>query len=678
MRLMSLGEHWRCFILNIGSFNNKVRAAQQIKFAKMPIRHRSGSSPIRSSVTKSVEVLVTSPSRRSGDGRLRRGSLGTVEAMKQRARRDTTTSSEISSENELDPSVFKRREIGTMGNVKSKPHEVDADYKRSSQVLANLNYHGFTSAVPQDFATHDDAHDLLSDVGALGEASAEDSTADSGTSYLGEVDSGSLLDGMNPLNTSITSARPTLAIETAPKKLKSPPSSLLQAPIQKRPISTVQPQSILGQLIKAQKSTPKNPLEIFQRLFGKGVPNPLYIRIYAFFSNSPNQPIEMPLQRTVQDSKSDNESAVTVADAIGLSLWRYNEERYQPSIDPSKLNVNRWMLRFIDDGQPELDSFPLVRTQAISNFTFNNNSNRGYRARSKEKSYDDFALVEATEAEYEAHRLETPKYDQLFAATQEGAQREPQPEPSSVDMQKTSLRTPERPPTVRKLTAAPADVPNIPTSHSTPRMGPLKTLKIHYQSPDAYSHTTSVQRPTDTYLAEVLDIVCKKWNLDKAYHFLKVSGTTIKAVNDRTIESMGKYTDLDLERSHFAGGSLALSGSPASSSPNAPLFLQGPNPPRRVGRRPAPAHPLAQMQDLPGDMGTSKRYTVQRKQPISFTSHHQYTLILGNDYIQAVPAEAARALSSEKTRKFPIRDTIGCEQSSRHPKQFKVNKMRVP
>ena len=55
-------------------------------------------------------LLVTSPSR-PPDSRLRRGSLGAVEAVKERARRDTVTSSEMSSENELDPVIFQRKKL---------------------------------------------------------------------------------------------------------------------------------------------------------------------------------------------------------------------------------------------------------------------------------------------------------------------------------------------------------------------------------------------------------------------------------------------------------------------------------------------------------------------------------------------------------------------------------------
>ena len=65
--------------------------------------------------------MVTSPSKPPDViGRaLRSGSLGQVEAVKQRARRDTATSSDMSSENELDPNVFNKKLPGRPGGQKS-------------------------------------------------------------------------------------------------------------------------------------------------------------------------------------------------------------------------------------------------------------------------------------------------------------------------------------------------------------------------------------------------------------------------------------------------------------------------------------------------------------------------------------------------------------------------------
>ncbi|KAI4111131.1 MAG: hypothetical protein LQ339_000859 [Xanthoria mediterranea] len=624
---------------------DESRAAQQIKFAKMPVRHRAGSSPIRSSATKDgFEVLVTSPSRPSGAGRLRRGSLGAVEAIKQRARRDTATSSDMSSENELDPSVFKRRQLNPT---------------RAPKVATLLS----------EKHKEDERQNMRSIDEDSGEGSGVSSLS---SGFLNASGSGSLLDDLNPLAGSGTSGRPPIEIERdSPKKLKPLPNAMLQVPIPKRPISTVVPRSILGQAIKAQQSTPKNPIEIFARLSGKGVPNPLNIRIYAPFSDSSDRPIEMPLQRTVQDSDSGDNPQVTVADAIGLALWRYIEEKFKPSIAPVQLNVNRWALRMIEDGEVDYDFPALMRTRPISDFTSNNN--RGPRGRSREKPFDSFALVEATEAEVKENQRLTPKYEvQVAAAQEQAASENPAPKQTSDEQKDTLTIIPELPAAVRKLTAAALDRPIFATQHSTPRMGLAKMLRIHFRSLEADFQTTSIEVTTDTYLAEVLDTVCKKWKLDKTYHHFRVTGTRIVCYLDRTVESIGTHTDLDLERRRFVNeGAVGLSGSPGSSSPNAPLFLNMESPKR--GKRTAPMlHPLAQKADLPGSNSRYKKYTVFRKQPMSFTSHHQYSLILDEEYMHAIPAESARTASAEKTRRIPFSEIVGCKQNSRHAKQFKV------
>lgn len=84
------------------------RAAQQIKFAKMPTRFRSGSSPLQSSNLRQPPIGVSdSPPTPSTVAPPSRGSISqsqsqsALESVKERSRRDTVTSSEVSSENEF-------------------------------------------------------------------------------------------------------------------------------------------------------------------------------------------------------------------------------------------------------------------------------------------------------------------------------------------------------------------------------------------------------------------------------------------------------------------------------------------------------------------------------------------------------------------------------------------------
>ncbi|MCJ1478179.1 hypothetical protein MMC13_006855 [Lambiella insularis] len=635
------------------------RAAQQIKFAKMPVRNRAGSSPIRSlSIKDGPEVLITSPSRRSTEGRFQRGSLGAVGAVKQRARRDTVTSSEMSSENELDPSLFQRRQIPA---------------PRSSVNRKLLH------------AQHEENEDEDEYVGEeIRETSGDESDETSLSSEFGEAaDSESLLGDMhNPLTSTTPPMFPsTVTVNPpSPRKTRGAQGNALPALPPSRPISTVQPISALGQAIRARQAKPRNPIELFARLSGKGALNPLSIRIYAPFSETSEQPFDMPLQRTTKDSDTGDTPQVTVADAIGLSLWRYHEEGLKPPIPRDKLDVNRWTLRIVDDGEVEYDFPALNRTSAMVDFTSNNN--RPARGRSRAKAYDEFALVEATQAQYQENRNLTPKYSKQFnEVVERPSDSMPQaPEEPNSDAQDTD-DSPINPAinkpfafATRKQSATLADRPAITTVHSTPRTGPPKMLKIHFTSLEAYTQTNIVEVTTDTYIAEVLDIVCKKWNLDKTHHFLKVTGTNTIAPLDRTVEAIGARTDLDLIRRRFAyDGAIGLTGSPGSSSPNAPLLLNA-EMAKKGKKGTAVAHPLAQKQDLWTGTGNYKRYTVVRKQPMSFTPSHQRTLLMDGDYMHILPGETGKTLfdTSAKSTTVPFSMIVGCKVSRRHPKTFRV------
>ena len=552
----------------------------------------------------------------------------------------------MSSENELDPLMFgaKRRPANPVKAAKAGSLLADKHKEDERQQVRNL-----TTTINEDLEAESDRSDLSSE-------------------FAETADSESLLDDIGP--SSLTNMPPEMNVNNeSPNKPKNASSSPLQPLPPARPISTIPPTSLLGQALRAGKSKPKNPVEAFARLSGKGALDPLNIRIYAPFSDSPNKPFEMPLLKTVQATDSGEIPQVTVADAVGLSLWRYREEGLKPPIDESKLNVNSWVLRMVEDGEVEYDFPPLTRTQPIVAFTSNNN--RGPRGRSREKPYDEFALVEATQAQIQENKKLTPKFDSLFEAmkvdaAEAGPKRQSQSERKDTSLAATALR---KPPPV------PADKPAFLSSHSTPRTGPPKMLKIRFTSLEAFSQINTIEVTTDTYLAEVLDTVCKRWKLDKSYHILKVTGTNTIAPVDRTVESLGARTDLDLVRRRFANdGALGLAGSPGSSSPNAPLILAAENP-AKGQRKGKMMHPLAQKSDMLNSTAKYKKYNVTRKQPMSFAPSHQRVLLMDEDYMHILPGETGKGLfdSSLKTSRVPFSMIVGCKVSRRHPKTFRVS-----
>lgn len=594
-----------------------------------------------------VELFITSPSRRSADGRLRSGSLEAVGAIKQRARKGTMTSSDMSSENELDPDVFKRRQINSRKAAKAS--------RLPPENGESLHLKNTSTTIDEDSAEYSDRTSLSSEFGA---------TADTG-SILNHVGDPTFFP-LNPIH-------PAVSLSTeSPKKTRGQPS-VLQALPPPRPISTIQPISLLGQAIKTRRSKPKNPLESFAVLSGKGVLDPLNIRMYAPFSENPSKPFEVPLLRSVSHGDSSGKKQVMVADAIGLSLWRYCEEQLQPPIEASKLFVNRWTLRMIEDGEVDYDFPALSRNRPIGDFTSNNNKpNRG---RSKEKPYDEFALVEATEAQTKENQALTPKYDQQIPSVTDDPMDKPE-----VPRQ---VQTEESQPPFVSASSASVDDPiyvrpdrsTMPDFPSTPRTDAFKVLKIHFTSLEALTQTTSMEITTETYLAEVLDAVCSRWKLDKAWHIFKITGTNTVAPGDRTVEALGSLTDLDVVRRRFANeGNVGFAGSPSSSSPNAPLLLTSNTPPRKGKRG---WQPLSQNQDHLGIMfpGRYKRYNVTRKQPMSFAPSHQRVLLMDEHHMHIFPAETSKTRfdSSAKTSRVPFSMMVGCKVSRRHPKTFRVS-----
>lgn len=635
------------------------RAAQQIRFAKMPARDRTGSSPRKATeAPDKPDVMVTSPSK--PDGRSRTGSLGAVEAVKARARADTTTSSDLSSENEIDPSYFQRRQISAKKPAKSVA--LGEAFKASDAPKRSVQ------------PTEDDPED-----------SDGDSVDSAASSELGQtVDSADMLNTVDDVN--LESSSPVLAglrpTETrppseSPKKMRSMPA--LQALPPPRPISMVKPVSLLSQALKSQSSS-TNPIQKFAGLSGKGSPNPLWIKIYAPFSESPDAPYEMPLMKVSKDNEP-----VIVAEAIGLALWRYAEEKIKPELKSEQLNVNKWVLRLVEDGEVEYDFPPLSRTSAMSDFTMNNN--RGARGRARGRTYDEFALVEASAREVQANEKETP----MFSPTRDELPHESQaPTPAPMATLAPPPAMPRPPARSNPMLAGqpfasalantgltPADKPAPMAMTSTPRLGATKTVRVKYFDLDTIGQTTKVEISTDSYIAEILDLVCRRWNLDKAGFVLKVAGTNTVAALDRTVEALGTRSDLDLVRKRFGAAPSNLTGSPGSASPNAPLLLdiQGLTGKDKKGKKGQKVmHPLTQKQDMMMSATNFKKYYVTRRRVTSFSQNNARVLVFDGDMLHNMPADTGKPMidSNAKTNSFAFADILRCKVSSKHSKLIRL------
>ncbi|KAK0125961.1 hypothetical protein ONS95_007584 [Cadophora gregata] len=635
------------------------RAAQQIKFSKMPIRNRSGSSPLRGSNLRQSST-VTSPSRTPG-GQARRGSQSALEAVKERARRDTVTSSEMSSENEFDASAFQRQ------------RDASRNAAKASRALARHTSDPNVGVKRQQ-------SDLLEEE----EEDSDGSESGMDSDFVGSIDSASIIDGVDaPVNASPTHVVGTMprGLQRSPTKKSKPAPPVLQALPPPRPISMIQPKSLLSAAIKAKRTKASMPFESFASLSGQGEPNPLNLRIWAPFATSTSKPFEVIIRRSVHENEA-NDRPVAVADLIGLSLWRYTEEKLDPPIPDDKLNVNRWTLRMVEDEEVDYDFPALERNKPIVAFTTANN--RAARSRSNSKPYDEFALVEATDEQFQENQAITPQFKQEAVASASDDDFMPKNTPtlsSSTPLAGTQPRLNPLLTTMSALrsNATLADSPAVGTV-ATPaaRNSVKKLLRIHIHSADAApGQMITLDVTTDTYLADVLDVVCKRRQLDKANHVLKLTGTGTVVLLDRTVESIGNRTELDLYRRRFAtDGPLTMSGSPSSSSPKIPMMTERPDV-RKIRKGPMMGnHPLAQEAIKQDELGSAnyRKYTVWRKQPMRFVGLNERILAIDGEYLHIMPTSTGKTMfeGQGKTTTVHFSKVVGCKVTRRHPTNFKI------
>ncbi|KAG9243511.1 stress-activated map kinase-interacting protein-like protein [Calycina marina] len=645
------------------------RAAQQIKFSKMPIRNRSGSSPLRGSTLRQSST-ITSPGRTTAPG-VRRGSQSALEAVKERSRRDTVTSSEMSSDNELDASAFR------------KPKD---EARNASKAGRALQKQTSSSSDPQIGVARQQS-DLLEE-----EEEDDDSDAsDSSSAFAGSLDSLSILDSTDrPMNGSPTEP----VVGTMPKQLtraptvKSKPApAVLQALPPPRPISMIQPKSLLSAAIEAKRTKAAMPFESFASLSGQGDPNPLSLRILAPFATSTTKPIQVLIRRSIQQQGSSDRQ-VTVADLIGLSLWRYFEEKIEPVISSEKLNVNRWTLRLVEDEEVDYDFPPLERNKPVVAFTTVNNR-AAQRSRSNSKTFDEFALVEATDEQYQQNQALTPHFKQeaVAAAGGGGVDDLPMSLTSKTTLTDNLGTQPRLNPLLTTMSAlrgnsSLADSPavGLATNHTPTRTGVKKLLKVHIHSANAApGQMVTLDITTDTYLAEALDMVCKKRQLDKAAHVLKLPGSGTVVLLDRTVESIGNRSELDLFRRRFAtDGPLTMTGSPSSGSPKLPVIVERPGDMRKAKKSAMVGgiHPLSQEAGKQDELGSTnyRRYTVWRKQPMRFVGMNERVIAIDGEYLHIMPSTTTKTMfeGQGKTTTVHFSNVVGCKVMRRHPTTFKV------
>ncbi|KAK5679576.1 Component of a membrane-bound complex containing the Tor2p kinase [Elasticomyces elasticus] len=679
-------------------------AAQSVRFARLPRRSREGHSPPQRESTVTLkpgdeaaplEVKVISPSYRP-----RTSSLSATEVINAanarsgtRPRRDTTTSSEMSSDNEaLGPErAFRKR-------LPSRPQK------------PALLSEKITEEGPDDDSELEDEDDVeVAEASDLSdESDGEDAALPSPQLHVED----GLDDSVERKPMPIIPPAITPSHNSPRKSSKENLPKLPKLPVG-RPLSTAPMASLLSMALKGPggNDASEKPYQKYAELSGKGEAQPLWIKIYAPFSKVADEPLQVPLRR----SKDAEGGVPTVNELIGLALFRYDEEDYEPSLTEKQGKLENWELRMVEDGEVDMDFPALSRNRPVTDFTSNNN--RPPQRRMRDKPWDEFGLVAAAGVD-DSPSSSPPSTTALKPAPLPAATTMPTITESSAAMPPAQAATqpsmlPNRNPitgpsfalnaAARKDSTNLLDTPQTQATTSTPRMGPVKTVSLHFTDPQSFQTTLlPLDTTADTYIAELFEKACARLRLDKALYVLKVRGTQTVAPSDRTVEALGANLHLDLVRRRFGAVGdfgLGLSGSPGSTSPNAPLELVPNTPPtakeakRRKGFPGVSGvlHPIAgqaqrrneldsttatPMLDLTGAGVVGRRYAVQRKMPLSFSATHPRILVITPEYMQILPAppseENGGVVSGSKTTNVPMSSIVGVKVSRKHPKMMRV------
>lgn len=486
--------------------NKKTSPTQRIQFdfSKKEIapRPRSGSSPIRSG----PQVLVTSPSK-SRTRRLRGGSHGDVDFNKSLHERLPDVN--------LDQLPDADEELLSSGLISEaeKLHARITDRLRSSP----------NSSLPRDDGFGDDTGD------------DSDASTSLSSDFTETVDSNPAAIG-NSLSSSIRRPFPI-----------SSPAVLHALPPPIRPVSQIQPISALTQLLQAKAREAANPMEPYRLFSGKGELTPVTLKLYIPYSprSSPSEIIINRLPKPPSGDRGNKET--TVAEAIGFALYKYIEDKKEPTLRVELCDINQWTLRMVDDGEPDEDFPPLERTQPVTAYIVKK-SGRGGRLGARETKLEgEFALVEATPEQYVENARVTPG---LGPPKKKVADPTPPGTAVSTDVAITAIITT----TTTTTTSASASAGHslqmqlqplfIP---GPPKTGSSKIIRIHISTIDEFAQSVSVCVTSDTYIGEVLEQVCRKKHLDKSKYILRLTGhPNVVWPLERAVSALGDRAELDL------------------------------------------------------------------------------------------------------------------------------------
>ncbi|RPA71623.1 SIN1-domain-containing protein [Ascobolus immersus RN42] len=615
----------------------------QLKFSKVPIRGRSDSSPIPSVRTGAPGFSGTPKSALEGT-RLRAGSHGTFEF----ARHNAVKQQEA------------RRKVHMRMDSDSEMSE--AQRLRISVSSSDIGGLGQGVGFGDDAGDDSDISDTLS--------SEFTETVDSNPSVMrpGNFLGGPFGGGQSARQGRLLGVPGSPAIGTLHEL---PPA---------RPISMVQPVSLLTQMLKGD--APDNPLYQYSIHSGQGELKPINLKVYFPVKKDPLTPITIALRREERQAEGGIRET-TVVNAIGFCLYTYVEEGLEPKLDKDQYNVNKWIMRMVDDGEPDMDFPPLERNKPINTFVVRDR-------RGVQRGPSEFAICLADPQQVEENERLTPVPKPppggVGAPISLGVQAAMVP-PNTAVSEKPALQRPGTADTNTSITMAP------PSSAVTTRQGPTRILRIFMNTVDDFAKSAGISVTSDTTFTEALELICRKKHLNKNDFVLKIFGTTTIMTGEMTVDQLGEDQDLELirrsTRDHGVDGRQDRSESFSSilrqvdSGPAASFassvgisgFIgeEGVEKEKKKKEKKKGYHGIqvAGGQDLLGSINYQK-FTVWRRQPMSFINRHERTLAIDGEYVHIMPSDAKTLFETPKTTSLHISSIIGCKVSRKAPSNFKI------
>jgi len=170
---------------------------------------------------------------------------------------------------------------------------------------------------------------------------------------------------------------------------------------------------------------------------------------------------------------------------------------------------------------------------------------------------------------------------------------------------------------------------------------------------------TTLEVPSDMYLGDVLDLLCRKQDWDNPREWalmVHYGGEEIVVPLDRTVDSLGERHELYLvRRSQVAalGGKQLPPSSTGYTNPSANIFQ--PQRPSVELREQGRAEPV---------LAGYETYHVQRKLPVPMGRHPRLIAIDG-DYLHFLPSDQPGRGTSGRTSSYHISQVVQCGVSRR-------------